>query len=191
MNKDYSSYFHLPSEMIRLQPSLTNIKVCGSDSEKNVYQQFRDLFPSSIHLLCDLHMKDVKEKLSNSNFRQEEINTVMGDIFGRKVGEIVEKGLVDAQSIDEFDEIYENLKAKWQIFGTKSDSIITFLENGKMKMKLDCMRGEVRSIAGLGFPPKPYLLNANECINSVIQRQTQEHTTTAAVIREIENHVKN
>ena len=68
MNKDYSSYFHLPSEMIRLQPSLTNIKVCGSDSEKNVYQQFRDLFPSSIHLLCDLHMKDVKEKLSNSNW---------------------------------------------------------------------------------------------------------------------------
>ena len=36
----------------------------------------------------------------------------MRDIFGRKVEEIVETGLVDAQSIDEFDEIYENLKAK-------------------------------------------------------------------------------
>ena len=192
MNKEYSSYFHLPSEMIRLQPSLTNIKVFGRDSEKNVYQPFRDLFPSSIHLLCDLHMKDnVKEKLRNSNFRQEEINIVMRDIFGRKVGEIVEKGLVDARSIGKFDEIYENLKAKWQIFGTKSDSIIMFLENGKMKMMRDCMRGEVRSIAGLGFPPKSYLQHANECINSVIKRQTQKHTTIAAVIREIENHVIN
>ena len=103
----------------------------------------------------------------------------MRDILGGKVGEIVEKGLVDPQSIDEFDEIYENLKAKWQISGTKSDNIITFLENGKMKMMRDCMRGEV------------YLQNANECINSVIKRQTQKHNTTvAAVIRERENHVK-
>ena len=53
------------------------------------------------------------------------------------------------------------------------------------------MRVEVRSIAGLGFPPKPYLQNANECINSLIKRQTQKHTTIAALIREIENHVKN
>ena len=93
MNKEYSSYFHLPSEMIRLQPSLTNIKVFGSDSKKDVYQPFRDLFLSSIHLLCDLHMEDnVREKLRNSNFRQEEINIVVRDIFGRKMGEIVEKG---------------------------------------------------------------------------------------------------
>ena len=192
MNEENSSYFHLPREMIRLQPSLTNIKVFGSDSEKNVYQPFRVLFPSFIHLLCDLHKKDnVKEKLGNSNFCQEEINIVMPDIFGKKVGEIVEKGLVDAQSIDEFEGIYKNLKTKWQIFGTKSDSIITFLENGKMNMMRDCMRGEVRSIAGLDFPPKPYLQNANECINSVIKRQTQKHTTIAAVIREKENHVKN
>ena len=53
------------------------------------------------------------------------------------------------------------------------------------------MRVEVRSIAGLDFPPKPYLQNANECINSLIKRQTQKHTTIAALIREIENHVKN
>ena len=103
----------------------------------------------------------------------------------------MKKGLVDAQSINEFDEIYKNLKAKWQIFGTKSNSIITFLENRKMKMMRDCMRGDVRSIAGLGFPPIPYLQNANECINSVIKRQTKKHTTIAAVVREIENHVKN
>ena len=74
--------------MIRLQPSLTNIKVSGSDSETNVYQPFRNLFPSSIHLLCNLHMKDnVKEKLRKSNFCQEEISIVMRDIFGRKMGE--------------------------------------------------------------------------------------------------------
>ena len=113
MNKEYSSYFHLASEMIRLQLSLTNIKVFGSDSEKNVNQPFHDLFSSSIHLLCDLHMKDnAKEKLRNSNFLHKKLNIVMRDIFGRKLGEIVAKGLVDAQGIDEFDEIYENLKAK-------------------------------------------------------------------------------
>ena len=121
MNKEYSSYFNLSSEMIRLQSNLTNIKVFGSlfgrHSIKNVYQPFR-------HLLCNLHMKDnVKEKLN-----QEKINIVMRDIFGRKEGEIIQKGLVDAQSIDEFDEIYENLKAKWQILEQKVITLLRFLK---------------------------------------------------------------
>ena len=60
-----------------------------------------------------------------------------------------------------------------------------------MKVMRDFMRGKVRSIAGLGFPPKPYLQNVNECINNVIKRQTQKYTTIAAVITETENHVKN
>ena len=32
------------------------------------------------------------------------------------------------------------------------------------------MSAEIRSMAGLGFPPKPYTQNGNECINSIIKR---------------------
>ena len=31
------------------------------------------------------------------------------------------------------------------------------------------MSAELRSLSGLGFPPRPYNQNANECMNSVIK----------------------
>lgn len=34
MKKEYDSYFHLASEMIRMKPNLTDIKVLGNDTEK-------------------------------------------------------------------------------------------------------------------------------------------------------------
>ena len=33
------------------------------------------------------------------------------------------------------------------------------------------MRADVRSMAGLGFPPSVYDQNGNECMNSVLQRE--------------------
>ena len=65
--KEYSSYFQLPTEMLRLEPKVKNI-VFGSDAEKNVYQPFEDLFPPAHHLFCDLHMKDnIRAKLTKTN----------------------------------------------------------------------------------------------------------------------------
>lgn len=31
------------------------------------------------------------------------------------------------------------------------------------------MNADLRSLAGLGYPPKPYNRNANECMNSTIK----------------------
>ena len=62
--KEYGSYFNLPSKLIQHKSSLSKIIAVGSDSEKNVYQPFKDLMPNIIHLLCDMHMKDnIKEKV--------------------------------------------------------------------------------------------------------------------------------
>ena len=36
------------------------------------------------------------------------------------------------------------------------------------------MSAEVRAICGLGFPPKPYTQNANECMNSIIKNVVRE-----------------
>jgi hypothetical protein len=37
--------------------------------------------------------------------------------------------------------------------------------------KKACMTADVRSMAGLGYPPTPYTQNANECIYSLIKRE--------------------
>ena len=93
--KEYSSYFHLPSLMLQAQPTLKNIKVVGSDSEKNVYLPFKNLMPDICPLLCEIHMKNnLMGKGSKLNLNKEQITEILNDIFGRNVGETIEKGLV-------------------------------------------------------------------------------------------------
>ena len=64
--------------MLQTQPTLTNIRVVGSDSE-NVYLLFKNLMQDIYSLLCDIHMKDIlmgerfevkfKERTNDRNFR--------------------------------------------------------------------------------------------------------------------------
>ena len=43
-------------------------------------------------------------------------------------------------------------------------------------------------MAGLGYPPKPYTQNANECINSVIKpRESQKCKSIIDVVNRIRN----
>ena len=71
--------------MLRLESKLAGMRVFGSDSEKNVYWPFSNLFPTIIHLLCDLNMKDnIQNKLQNLQFRNCEKDEILADIFGKK-----------------------------------------------------------------------------------------------------------
>lgn len=40
----------------------------------------------------------------------------------------------------------------------------------------NCMNADLRSLAGLGYPPKPYNQNANECMNSTIKGDLRKDT---------------
>ena len=150
--KEYQSYFSLPSDMLRLEPKIAGMRVFGSDSEKKFHKQFSNLFPTAIHLLCDLHMKDnIQNKLKDLQFRNCEKEEILADTFGKKRGDYIKKGLVDSESVEEFDGCYQELKRKWIAFEDKGEKLLSYLENGKTKMRKNCMRGELRSISGLGF----------------------------------------
>ena len=47
--KEYQSYFSLPNEILQLESKLVGMSVFGSDSEKNIYKPFSNLFHSSFH----------------------------------------------------------------------------------------------------------------------------------------------
>ena len=44
-NKDYQSYFLLPSEILCVAPALKDLKLFSSDSETNVFKPLVDPFP--------------------------------------------------------------------------------------------------------------------------------------------------
>ena len=60
--KIFASYYKLPSSMVQEQPALVNVKVFGTDGDKNLSQAFSACFGTAHHLLCDIHMQDNIER---------------------------------------------------------------------------------------------------------------------------------
>ena len=52
-------------------------------------------------------------------------------------------------------------------FEGRRESLFKYIESGKLKIKKECMRSDLRSVFGLGFSPKPYTQNANESANNM------------------------
>ena len=52
------------------------------------------------------------------------------------------------------------------------------------------MRGELRSISGLGFPPKPYTQNANESANNMVKRNLRKLSKLSDVVRELKRRAE-
>ena len=72
--------------MLRLEPKLAGMRVFGCDSEKNVYSLFSNLLPTAIHLLCDLHMKEITFKINSQDlqFPNCEKDEILANIFEKR-----------------------------------------------------------------------------------------------------------
>ena len=69
-------------------------------------------------------------------------------------------------------------------FKGKEEKLISYLENGNIKMIKDCMRDEIRSVSGLGFPPKPY----TQCQR--VKRNLKKLSKISDVARELKKRVE-
>ena len=169
--KLFDSYFSLPSMMVKYRPNLNRILVYGSDGEKNICDAFDACFPLSTHLLCDIHMKDnIIQKLSDLGIRGGVSKTFTRDIFGNQVGDVKYKGLVDCSSPAEFDEKLTEIRNEWEQRHKEGGQFYEYFLTYKSDYIKNSMTADIREMAGLGFPPRMYNQNANECANSVIKR---------------------
>ncbi len=67
---------------------------------------------------------------------------------------------------------YQNLKESWITRHGCGKEFATYFEKNKLDLIKETMSQNIRSMAGLGFPPEVYNQNANECMNSVLKRDT-------------------
>lgn len=171
--KTFSSYVNLPFSMIKHNPRLSGVLVTGSDGEKPLKDALNTGFSSAVHLLCDIHMEDnVKAKLAKLNMPKIVIDQYMTDIFGRRLENKQIKGLVDCSSARELIETYQSLKESWISRHRSGREFASYFEKNKLELIKETMTQNIRSMAGLGFPPEVYNQNANECMNSVLKRDT-------------------
>lgn len=152
------------------------MRAIGKDGEKALLDAFKHEFNYAQHLTCSLHVRrNVKDKLHQCNLSSQLSSDIIGDIFGKKMGNVYMEGLVDAKNADEFQAKLDTLTAKWSGFDdTECENVDTFLKwflTHKVSVIRDIMLSDVRQECGLGCPLEPFSTNVCEAANSMLKRK--------------------
>ena len=187
--KLFSSYYTLPSTMIRYDPDLQGILAFGTDGELALSKAFESAFPFAVHLLCDMHMEDtIISKLKDLGIRGLEAKQYMADIFGDK-SDPSSQSLVSSNSSEHFRDRLLCLKDVWISRHKEGEKFYKYFAQKKADQFANCMTAEVRSLSGLGYPPDIYTQNANECMNAVIKRAQNKKMDVVDCIENLRNEV--
>jgi hypothetical protein len=91
--KSFDAYNNFFSKILSLNKDTQGILAFGTDGEEELSRAMRFSFPHAIHLRCFNHFRDnCKHQLNSSNVPEEAQKEFLADIFGRRVGDMLEKG---------------------------------------------------------------------------------------------------
>lgn len=167
-----TSYKTLPLLMTKYRRETTDVLVFGTDGEENLYNAMAEVFVNAKHLRCDIHLKDnVKRKLNDLGIGGIAASEIFFDIFGKGMGNVAEGGLVDCKSTEEFDAALEDAMKNWKSLHENGAKFCGYFLKEKADVIRNCCTADIRSMCGLGFPPKVYTQNASECMNRLVKTE--------------------
>jgi hypothetical protein len=112
--KTKTTYSMFAGTIKSLEPDLTNLLAFGTDDETALVEGFNQHFERATHLLCEIHLKkNIETKLTSMNITGETKQSIISDIFGRKVQDAFESGMSDAKDPEEFFVMLDSALAKW------------------------------------------------------------------------------
>ena len=165
-----TSYKTLPLLMTKYNKDTSGVLAYGTDGEENLFKAMSQVFVDAKHLRCDIHLRDnVKRKLSELGISGSVADEIVCDIFGKVLGEVTEGGLVDCTSGAEFDIALNNVKRKWPGLHKNGDQFTTYFLKENAEVIRESATADIRSMCGLGFPPKVYTQNASESMNRLVK----------------------
>ena len=172
--KLHESYHYLLSTIIGIRPSLSHILAVGTDGESNLAAAILNNLPFAQHVRCAVHMtRDIQEKMKAMGvpkaYQGQFLQDVMGSFYSPDT-----KGLVDAESDEEFDEMLLSLSPIWDErgaeFSSREPSLHAWFSKYHSKDVWSSMIVPIRERAGLGHPPAHLTTNSNESMNKVIKQ---------------------
>ena len=95
-----------------IEPRFKNLKIFGSDGEKNIIDAVNSSCPSAENLQYFRHFKKSIEKLLKG-WKKEARKCVINDIRGDKSGTMGSFGLVDCKTEEEFSQNALRMKERW------------------------------------------------------------------------------
>ena len=122
-----TSYYALPSLMVKYNNNIKGVLVYGTDGEANISSAMCNVFPDAVHLRCDLHLKDnARKKLTELGIDGVTQRDIMKDIFGCELEGTREGGLVDCTSEEEYDKSLELIKTRWPPKHSNAETFLNF-----------------------------------------------------------------
>ena len=92
-SKRYDTYNYFFGKLVGLNKNMKDILAIGTDGEEPLYDGMKNNMNHAIHLRCFGHFRDnCKEKLRESSVPDEIQKDFLSDVFGRRNGDIFEKG---------------------------------------------------------------------------------------------------
>lgn len=111
-NEDTFSYFG--ATLTGLDKELKNVRFIGLDREEAVESRMSPFLNVSTWWACKRNVEeDCRRKLSTLGISQENSSPFLQDIFGCDAKK--EKGLIDSESVDDFDAKLESLEKIWNV----------------------------------------------------------------------------
>ena len=172
--KSFSTYVFFAASVVGQCRQLEGVRALGTDGEQALVDAFKHEFGFAQHMTCFIHVRrNVKERLRECNIPPQVSIDIQDDIFGKKIGSVYIKGLVDASDSSDFQEKMERLLERWQGIAMPSSAdmgrFITWFQTHKAPVVQDSMLSSVREECGLGSPPSQFTTNACETANSVLK----------------------
>ena len=174
--KTFSTYLFFASSLVGLCQELSAVQCYGTDGEKPLYDAFQHAFPSSVHLLCSIHMRrNIKAKACELHLPEKITDVILNDIFGKQIGQEFYEGLVDVSSDTEYEKGIKHLFCKWKALDSSVNgpvnAFILWFSRYKQDLIKKTMLKSSRSKAGLGNPPAAFTNNASESLNALLKRK--------------------
>ena len=158
--KSFSTYVFFASTIVGQCRELEGVRAIGTDGELALIDAFKHEFGFAQHLTCFIHVRrNVKDKLREYSISSQLATEILDDVFGKKLGSVYIKGLVDSIDTADFDEKEKMLFVKWRNSEHTSESniegFIDWFHRFKSPVVRESMISAVREECGLGSPPMP------------------------------------
>ena len=111
-NREANNYVNFFEVLKKLNSEFKDIQAFRSDGDLALLNVVAIYYPSPLHLTCSDHKKsNIERKLGEYKATKAATKHVLSDIFGRKLGSVYEKELIDSEDTRQFDKCVRDFKA--------------------------------------------------------------------------------
>lgn len=175
--KDFGSFNYFANTLVSFDKKLRQIHAFGTDGDQALIDAFAHNFPSATQLRCFIHLKqNSMMRLKDTGISLLVAKEFISDIFGRRVGNTYQEGLVDSYCASDFDSCLQNCQDIWNARESSyrrpgQPSFFEYFVQHYAKTISHTMLKDIRTVVGLGSPPAIFTTNASESLNAALKKK--------------------